>query len=387
MTILAPKELEQPFLLYRKKNGTVILALCRECAEAESLECKHSEKDRAFTATYMISEVEFALFLGYKIVHIFEAHCYTQSEFILKEFIQFLNCLKLKSTNCFKECVTLKDKEVLLSLINEMNPEITLEDICPNAAKRNFYKLMCNALFGKFIQRTDKPKSTYVNTQDEINMIFYAGNRITDFYCITDDVCLINTEINALKLNPNRTHNIYIGSQITAYARETIYKEMLKLLQIPQCKMYQIECDSIFFSLPTDVPINLKLSPCLGDFKNVFDGEIIEFYSLGQKQYCINYLDSVKLNSTFKISGLSLKSQYNSDQLNQNTFEEFLDTFIEGANTAKVFSQQRSKSDFVQLKVISYQQKYTFTNRLSRKRFINVFDSRLTSYPFGLKFE
>ena len=71
---------------------------------------------------------------------------------------------------------------------------------------------MCNALFGKFLQRLDKPKSTYVNSQDEISDIFYTGSKIVDFHCITDEVCLINTEINALKLPPNRSQNVYVGS-------------------------------------------------------------------------------------------------------------------------------------------------------------------------------
>ncbi|MBM3939183.1 MAG: hypothetical protein FJ333_11105, partial [Sphingomonadales bacterium] len=76
LTILPPPNLERPFLLYRKKNGSVILALCKECAENELLECNHNDQFRSFTATYMISEIEFALTLGYEIMYIHEAHCY-----------------------------------------------------------------------------------------------------------------------------------------------------------------------------------------------------------------------------------------------------------------------------------------------------------------------
>jgi len=392
LTILPPSDLEQPFLMYRKKNGTTILALCKECAENENVLCKHDDKTRSFTATYMISEVEFALTLGYEIINIHEIHYFLESDFILKDFVKKLNVFKLQSTDCFQNCQTDLEKENLCTLVNdrmELNhPDcITSQNVKPNQAKKNFYKLMCNSLFGKFIQRNDKSQIKYINHQDELNDLYYKGIKIEDFFCVNENVCMINTSKNVLKLPPNRSQNIYVGNQVTAYARQVIYQHMLKLKEIPQCQLYQIECDSLFFSLPKNVKCDLNFSPALGDFKQVYDGSITGFYSLGQKQYCVNYVNNDSLQSIFKVSGLCLKNKFNSEQVNENTFETFLDKFIEGSNCSKVFLQSKKQSDFVNLKVISYQQKYTLTNKLSSKRFVNVFDDRLKSYPFGFKFD
>ena len=82
-----------------------------------------------------------------------------------------------------------------------------------------------------------------------------------------------------------------------------------------------------------------------------------------------------------------MKNRYNSAQLNENSFELFLDKFIEGNNQKFIFLQKKCHSDFINLKVISYQQKFTLTNKLSAKRFVNVFDTKLSTYPFGFKFE
>jgi len=160
----------------------------------------------------------------------------------------------------------------------------------------------------------------------------------------------------------------------------------MDLKVLPGVRIYQIECDSLFFSTPKAFEHNLPISPCLGDFKNVYSDEIISFYSLGQKQYCINTVSSEKVHSIFKVSGLSLKSELNSQRLSENSFKFFLDKFIQGQNTSTLFLQNKFKSDFINLRVISYQEKFTLTNKLCCKRLVNVYDDRLTTFPFGYNF-
>ncbi|MBM3938632.1 MAG: hypothetical protein FJ333_08290 [Sphingomonadales bacterium] len=138
--------------------------------------------------------------------------------------------------------------------------------------------------------------------------------------------------------------------------------------------------------MPNDVSCPLVLSPALGDFKNCYPGEVVGFYSLGQKQYNIQYVKEGILYSDCKISGLSLKTYFNENQMHENTFEIFIDSFIQGKNMKQTFQQQKNHSDFVNLKVFKQLHKFTFSNQLLSKRIVNVFDSRLQTYPYGFNF-
>ena len=78
LKIAPPPNLFIPFLLYRRKcDNQSVLTLCSKCAENMSkLNCKHSNDERSITSTYFISEIEFALKIGYKILAIYEVHNY-----------------------------------------------------------------------------------------------------------------------------------------------------------------------------------------------------------------------------------------------------------------------------------------------------------------------
>ena len=95
-------------------------------------------------------------------------------------------------------------------------------------------------------------------------------------------------EPNNLKLPPNRKSNCYIGAQLTAFARQTIYEHLQTLNQV-NATIYQIDCDSIIFSLPKSTRIPLILSDAVGHFKREVTGEIISYYSMGPKNYCLTF--------------------------------------------------------------------------------------------------
>ena len=94
VTILPPQNLLFPFLLYRTKSGQTVNTLCRTCAEKKTKNCIHTDLDRALISCYMISEIEFALSLDYKVLAIHECHIYQKSDYILKDFVQHLNFFK-----------------------------------------------------------------------------------------------------------------------------------------------------------------------------------------------------------------------------------------------------------------------------------------------------
>ena len=127
---------------------------------------------------------------------------------------------------------------------------------------------------------------------------------------------------------PNRKQNVYIGSQITAYARQIIYQHIEKVSNMTNFKVFQVECDSIYFTGPSNEPCPLFISHALGDFKIEYSDKILSYYALGPKHYCVNYIDNSNIiQNVCKFSGLSLKNELNQTIINHNTFEIFLNEF------------------------------------------------------------
>ena len=393
LNILPPQSLKYPYLLYRLKNGRTVLTLCKICAEIQSnsTDCKHNEKERSLTATYMISEIEFALSLGYKIITIFEMHVYFESAFIFKNFVQYLNLYKTLSSNCFKG---LKSRENKIHCCNVLNQElqlkeddkITIKDVIPNEAKRNFYKMAANSFFGKFSQRQDKNQVLFLNNQDELNKLYFSENEIKEIHCVNDLICMVLVARNSFKLPPSLKYNVYIGSQITAYARQCIYEHLMQLTLIASCTIYHVNCDSIFFSLNSTQEMPLTLSPAVGNFKNVFDGKIVSYFATGPKQYTVNFIKNNRVSTVNHISGLCLNYELNTSS-DPNFLQHFLEQYQKDITVSQNFIQRKTKTNWKTLTVKSYSERFTLSNGIKCRRKINLSSDRLETTPFGFKLE
>jgi hypothetical protein len=390
VTILPPKDLRFPFLLYRTTIGETINTLCKTCSEKKIKKCQHSDMERALTASYMISEIEFALSLGYKLLFLHECHFYEKSDYILREFVQILNFLKTSHSNCLENCKTFTEKEKYCQFLNNemylFSPFLlTPSNVKLNKSKRNFFKLMANSLFGKLEQRNDKPKTLYVSNQSELEDIFFSENKITDIFCVNDQMCQVEITPNELKLPPNRKTNCYIGAQLTAYARETIYKHLQTLIQT-NADIFQIDCDSIIFALSSSVSIPLPISDSVGHFKHEIDGEIFSFYSLGPKNYSITFCKNDRIQTMSKVRGLSLNNSLSKNILTDELFEFYVNQFVNGTKESLSLKQFRVKGNFKKMKISSEIENVTFTNSLFNRRILcNPITLNYSTYPYGIK--
>jgi G:T-mismatch repair DNA endonuclease (very short patch repair protein) len=291
LTILPPKNLFSPFLLYRTKNQKTVNTLCAKCADLLIQKCTHNDEQRAITGSYMITEIEFALSLNYKIIAIHECHVYEENDFILRDFIKILNFYKTKHSS-----FPAGQKSTKLEYLSTLNKELELTDpflltpsnIKPCQKKRNFFKLMANSIFGKLEEKHNKHKTIFVNSQADLESIYYSDNVIQDLFCVNDEICEVHVMPNEYKLPPNRKSNCYIGAQLTAYARQVIFSHMRDLINWG-ATIYQVDCDSIIFTLPNNEPNPLKISEIVGQFKYEIKEPICSYYSLGPKNYSISY--------------------------------------------------------------------------------------------------
>lgn len=387
LTILPPRNLFYPFLPYRLKNEKTVYTLCVECAENKTIKCNHVESQRAITSVYFISEIKFAITLGYKIIQIHECHYYKQTDYILKEFVQKLSFLRMKHTEIFKECCTLEEKEEYCTYLNNIMeftaPNcLTPTNVSPNESKKRFYKSMINSIFGKLEQRSDKPKTRYVRNQADLNDIYFSNFKIVNLFCINDDLCELEIKADCEKLLPNRETCLYIGAQLVAYSREVMYQTILEVDKVG--KVFYVDCDCCFFSLNKSLSIPLLISDAIGHFKHIYNKKITSFYCLGPKNYSISFEnESDQIKTITKIKGLSLSSFYLKNEINSSTFDYFISqNLTKEVEQIKLAQIRHNKSDKLKdgtpkLKLVA------FTNKVTNRRIFSSKCKYLTSFPFG----
>ena len=375
ITILPPKKLKYPFLLYKTKLGHTVLTLCRTCSEHHSLKCNHTDDQRALTGSYLISEIQYSLNLGYKIQYIHECHAYEKCDYVFKYFVEALNFMKTKSS--------VKLSDVNLDLCDALNVHQTTPsfqfkaaDFQKNVAKKQFYKLAANSLFGKVAQKNNKSRLDYVNSQEELEKLYFSENVIEDIFCLNENICQVFVKPNEKKLPTNRNSNCYIGAQMTAFAREVLYNYLLQIINCAQSTVYYVDCDSIVFSLPTNVNIPLPISIKCGDFKHEYE-EISAFYCLSPKSYFVQS----KNGTVSKIKGLSIN--HCKDIFTEELFEKFIKALVINKPLSLKVEQRRYYANFKLCKVLEKIQKVSFTNFTNKRRVTIVDSCRLESIPFG----
>jgi hypothetical protein len=256
------------------------------------------------------------------------------------------------------------------------------ENIVPNERKRYLHKQIANTFFGKFQQNSNKPKTEYVRSQNDLENIFHSNNQtITDLFCLNENICQV--EVNQKqKQFTNLKTNVYIGGAIVAYGRQIIY-DYLNLIELKGGILYQVECDSIIFSLPVDTEIPVKISPSLGCFKHEINGEILSFYSFGPKNYSLTYRNhaDAQIKTLTRISGLSLKNSLFQNELSEKLFDDFLKN--SDVVQKKTLTQLRTKKKKMKIETVLDQ--FTYSNNLTKRRYLDKDLQELVLFPYGFK--
>ena len=386
VTILPPKCCLYPFLMYRAKNNKVFNTLCKLCCENGTILCKHSDTQRALIGCYMLTELTYALKLGYSLLHIHECHVYKESDFILKDFTTILTSMKTRYSNLWSEGSSNQEKQQRCDFLNQkmnLNGElqINIQDKF-NASKRLFYKSAQNSFFGKFGQKTDFHRTLFLTDQSQIDSLVNGKEKIQDIYCPTPNLCIAEIQRNPKLLPPNRNSSCYISSQITAFSRQFIHEQLLILALKSECKIISIDCDSIMFTLPAHLPCPLQISDACGDFKNEIDAEIVNYFSLGPKNYVMICKSNDSWFTVRKISGLALPHHC---EINPQLYETFLDNYVKNIFNSKTVSQKKRSINLLNLTINSESSTFTLSNIVSVRRIVDKSHKELKTVPYGFK--
>jgi G:T-mismatch repair DNA endonuclease (very short patch repair protein) len=343
LQILPPQDLLFPYLQYRTKNNKVVLTLCSTCAEFEFKKCTHNENQRALIGTYYFSEIILALKLNYKILQVYECYCYYESKPILREFISCLDTLK---------------QENLL-----------------NKKKKTLYKFMANSFFGKFQQKYDKSQTIFVQTQKQIEDVYFSDDQIVDIFCCSEDVCQLQIKPRNPKSQPSRLYNCIIGGQITAYAREIVYQHMISV-QEAQGSLFYVDCDCILFSLPTHLKPPLPISTATGHFKHEYKN-IQNFCCFNIKNYSVSYLENDLIKKVTKVKGLNLQSYVLKCEMSNDLFSQLFTTLLFNQEQYVLQLRKYRKDQCQRLKSVK------FSNLITSKRIVDISDKNYSSVPYG----
>jgi len=306
VTILAPKSLFCPFLIF-KGNKKSALILCQKCYLKNMKKCSHSEAERQFFGSYFIEELEFAISLGYQVTAIHECHAYFEQQPIFQKFITILNYNKIKHSS-YLSGKSEQEKQIYCNYLNEkMNfrePFLLNPVDEPDLFRKHLFKMASNTLFGKLQQRKDKIVTQTITDNDELNsFILEHPKEIQSIQCFEDLICQVSIKPKPSEIKDSLETNCYLGSQIVANARIFFYKQIQKVLE-SRGKLFYVDSDSIFFSLSKSSKNPLETSDATGDFKHVYKN-VSDFYCLGPKNYIVAFVENGQVKTSTKVRGLN----------------------------------------------------------------------------------
>jgi len=375
--MLAPQNLDWPFLQFRVKES-VFLSLCRSCCIGQKPKCQHrKEKSRSFTSTWTLIEINKAISLGYQVLNVYEILYFKEGKAVFKEFLSTLSSLRL--LNSYDG----SDKEMFCAKINTDLKlcgtafEVKPSELCSNPMKKSFYKLMLNSVLGKLSSLNQHETSEIVESQGQLELLL-SKHDLSEINVIDENHVMVSYVDKFTK--PQNNYNIYLGSYVSAYAKIVLYDLMLQLKSL-NYPLYAIDTDCLLFELPKHCQNPFPVSYTPGSLKPVLDDcEILNFCSLGTRNYSIVYKDAKDVVKTLiKCKGLSLKSASLNNKLSYSLYLDFLKTYLNNELESIQLKQIKHKTQ-KDLSKREVETRFTFHNKLFIKRIVNL---NGTTCPYG----
>lgn len=392
--ILPPRDLYHPVLPYRHPDGKLMFPLCIKCADKYyTYACTHSEAQRKWIGTWTSVELQHAVSRGYKILRIFEVwHFpdttqYNRAESTGGLFAEYVNMfMKIKQEASGLPANVNTDTEIT-AYINDFEHReggvrLEREKIALNPGLRYTAKLFLNSLWGKFGQRSNLPRTAFVDTATELNGLLQRQdvevNELLEFKgpTIEDDICQVQYKMKTDCVEESATTNIFVAAFTTAHARLMLLKEMEKLDR----RVLYYDTDSIIY-VSSDAFEEPSTGCFLGELTHELKpGEhIVEFFSGGPKNY--GYKTSIG-KFVQKHKGITL----NAHVLNTLTFEAARNLVCESAYSATAAARGELAVDMQQIRRLP--KGNGLQTILLRKRYAFHYDKRVIvadydTLPYG----
>jgi len=264
--VLPPSNLYCPFLSYQTQSllhaqaKEVIYGLCRECMRHRYYgECFHEEHERAFIGTWTLSEIRYAIQLGYRVLSWIEVWEYpTQSNTLFRNFIvPFMkNKICSKAHGLVEDGVFTAKGLLVQSYLHELTGSyVDPSDFQNNPARRTVSKLIQNAFTGKWGQKEDYSNSAVFYEHDIqkcMKLVNDPNIRITylEVLDIEGQMISMNYEPYSGSSTTYLRKNDHIVAHITAYGRMMLHELEMKLGR----RMLYCDTDSAYHEFMEQTP-------------------------------------------------------------------------------------------------------------------------------------
>ncbi|KAK3916521.1 putative DNA polymerase [Frankliniella fusca] len=208
-TVLPPRDLYLPVLWY-KCNNKLLFPLCRICAETESkVSCHHEPHERELTGSWCAPELHLALKKGYQLRRVHEVYQYpgtmqydpeTKRDGLLSAYVRCFMALKIQASGWPADCESQEQKDKYVAdTLKYDGVVLDPAKMVKNPALRTLAKLMCNSFWGKFGEKTMRPKTHFVyNYEQLLKLVTDRGDPQNIKYCIKVRGITINSSCDQL---------------------------------------------------------------------------------------------------------------------------------------------------------------------------------------------
>ena len=322
--VLPPSNLYHPVLPYRC-NGKLLFPLCRTCVEAQirdpGYKCSHNEDERALRGTWVTLELKKARQMGYIVLETYEVWHFAETEQydpstksggLFTPYIDLFLKLKQEASGWPSECGNdlLERKRYVSNYLTKEGVQLQEKHIDHNPGLRALAKLCLNSFWGKFGQRNNMEKTSYVKDPKD----FYA--LLTQDDKVVKQVTFVNEEMirinwvqheDLVDVLPNT--NVILAAYTMAQARLKLYSYLEMLGE----DVLYFDTDSVIYkTFPERDPI--KVGNFLGDMTDELESDygtgsyITRFVSGGPKNYAFEVYSPrmERTYTTMKVRGIHL---------------------------------------------------------------------------------
>ena len=381
ISILSPN-LHIPLLGLQLKDQYVY-GNCSACIKKKNLKaCKHGLKNRVILATLCWNEINYAVSLGYQIIHVYECYQYSSESKIFERFFHLLSRRKMMYS---EKPPKIKAKTYVKEINELMNFPVELhlseEDIIPSEFHREHAKQDLNMIFGKLSQQRMRTKPIIIKSQSELDKIDL--NKVEDVFA-TEKACFVIVKNTAIATKHNRRANSILYAYVLAYSRIFMHKQMM-LVARNNAIVHQISNDSLYISLPRDIDIGsiINIGFTFGTFRDEFcDSNVETFFSFGTKSCAISFSNQKGNYQVVKARGFSLNTLTASHAIRDFDFEQAYLDAMSGQIRAKKIPQIRKKVTVKSLSMRKVLMYFQYSNCIKETRVINVDGS---TKPYGFQ--